>query len=529
MTITATLVKEDGEPRILDDIPVDQTTPGIISSRTKQVGDITTTITTTLVPVEGVPEEKKTDIASLKDENFPGFHRVDPDNIKPCIIATKSEIDGRKTTTVTLTEIDESKKPDTVGTQFMQNIPPSITFNIMQTGIYGFNPLPVQDAESCVIANKTVSDGEKTLLISSILREIPEENVADDGNYPQSDGLSTSEAKPGIVISKSITGDNNKTIDVTSSLVVEEDREHPVHNLQIENKSQDKPGIVTSKRVNIDNKPTEIITTIVPLKSAGTVVIDPKETSLSRFYDVPTDGIKPCYVTVTEGKDETITATITTTVVTDQDLGDTGIILSSDKKTEAIEPEETNEDITTTVTTTTTRTTEVVRDEDKADGIKPEEAAEMEPEVGISLDGGGNVRAELDLGKPAEESEQIITTIATTVTTEDRPTDILQPKPNYVPTAENEVCTGKGDGNDIGINDFDQTAWVPTVVEEQHQYLVNGEKVCFLSPHRHNCLVLDLCLQSVMLNNVYIIHYCSSLLHVNFSPISPGILYCMLY
>ena len=44
----------------------------------------------------------------------------------------------------------------------------------------GFDPLPLSDAESCVIANKVVKDGEETILFSSILQEVPVENVSGD-------------------------------------------------------------------------------------------------------------------------------------------------------------------------------------------------------------------------------------------------------------------------------------------------------------------------------------------------------------
>ena len=504
VTITATLIttEDEGKTPIPEEISSDEKKPGVISTKTLKDGDTTTTIMTTLIPVEGVPADNDGNILELKDQGFPGFDKVSPsdEDVKPCTITANSIRDGDKTTTVTVTEIDDSKKPETITYQFMQNIPPSITFNIVQTGIYGFDPLPVKDAEPCVIATKSIKDGNRTTLLTTTLQEIPDEGRSRDIAYPKFDKVSIEEAKPGIVVAKTITGDNNRTIEVASSIVVEDDKEHPVRGPKIESITQDKPGIVTTKTVNINDKPTEIKTTIVPLsEETGAIVIDPKETALTSFYDVPTENIKPCYVTVTEGKDGIITATITTMVVTDQDINDTGIILSSDKK--VVEPEPKEDDVRTTVTTTTTITTTVNPEEDKPDGDK---AYVKEQEVGIEIEGGGDfigdISGGIDLEKP-KEPEQIITTTTTTITTED--TDKLHITPQAISEVKDEVGTepeGVGDGS--GICDFDQTIRVPTTVVEQIETLFPGDKVSHSNLRQHFCIVLGHCLQTVKINNV---------------------------
>ena len=500
VTITATLIttEHEGTP-IYEEIPSDEKKPGVISTKTLKDGDTTTRITTTLIPVEGVPADNDGNILELKDQGFPGFDKVTPtyEDVKPCTITANSVRDGDKTTTITITEIDDSKKPETITSQFMQNIPPSIIFNIVQTGIYGFDPLPVKDAEPCVIATKSIKDGNKTTLLTTTLQEIPAEDRSRDIPYPKFDEITIEEAKPGIIVAKTITGDNNRTIEVTSCIVMEDDKEHPVYGPKIQSITQDKPGIVTTKTVNINDKPTEITTTIVPLsEETGAMVINPKETALTSFYDVPTENIKPCYVTVTEGKDDSITATITTTVVTDQDINDTGILLSNDKK--VVEPEPREDDVKTTVTTTTTITTTVIPEEDKPDGDK---ADVKEQEVGIEIEGGGDFSGDIsggiELEKP-KEREQIITTTTTTITTEDIATDKLHITPQVISEVKDEVGTepeGVGDGS--GICDFDQTIGVPTTVVEQIETLVHGDKVSPLNLRQHFCIVLGHCQQTI--------------------------------
>ena len=510
MTVTATMVTTENELGTVGpkDISSDETMkPGIISSKTMKDIDTTTVVTTTLVPIQGISEDNDDAILKLENQGFPGFDIVplEDEAAKPCTFTTHAVKEGNKTTTVITTEtpeVDKRKKLEAITSQYIRNIPRSITFNITQTGICGFDPVPVNDAEPCMITTKRVEDGSKTILLTTTLQELRERDGSDK-DYPNFDEICKEDVKPGVVVGKTVTEDN-KTISVTSTIVTEDDKGRPVEREgpRIENITQDKPGIIARKTVNINNKPTELTTTIVALNDTAEetvkTVIDPKDTAFSSFYDVPTDSIKPCYVTIKEGKDESKTVTVTTAVVTDQDIQNTGIVLSSDTERDTVESEQLTNDVKTSVPAITTMTTTVPLDEDKFDGDDVKPAEVTVPEVGIENDGGSDISGNRESVRPAKEPAQLITTTTTPVTFPHNDNDIPCVVPQDIPSFRDEVRTDKeGVGDGSGVND------VSITVVEQNESFITGDKVSSSSTLRLRfCIVLGHCLQTAKINNV---------------------------
>ena len=94
--------QKDLPSKYLDLIPAGEGKPGLTSSRAFKEDDTTTTVTTTLIPVRGLPEGDESDFAKLKEQGFPGFDIVSPDNssTKPCTVTTSSVKEGKKVTTI---------------------------------------------------------------------------------------------------------------------------------------------------------------------------------------------------------------------------------------------------------------------------------------------------------------------------------------------------------------------------------------------------------------------------------------------
>ncbi len=410
-TITATLITaEDAPGKTVPAAELPETAkPGVTTTKTVKDGEVTTTVTTTLVAIEGAPEANEETVMGLKDEGFPGFDKILPrdEPVKPCTVTSRVVRDGDKTTTVTITDVNESKGPESAGYRYMQNVPPSITFDILQTGIFGFDPVPLKDSQPCVIASKSVRDGTKTTLLTTTLQGLPDTVSSQSISCPSFEEATTEDAKPGIVIAKDITN-YDREMTVTSTIAIDESRQSRHRGPVVETVALDKPGVIATKIVKIKDKPTAITTTIVTTgEEEAPIVIDPRETALIGFDDVPTETVRPCYVTVKEGRDESVAATITTSVVTDQSLADAGIVLVGDKEPETVE---TTDDVTTTVTTV--ETTTITTREDLPNGPREEDVkvtqqeAPEEREVGFDEYGAGETQSEepqvLEVGLPAE-------------------------------------------------------------------------------------------------------------------------------
>ena len=73
ITIIGTLVTTDDGTPIPDKMPTGQDKPAIVTSKTFKEGDTTTTVTTTMVPMQDLPNDYQFTTGDLRAEKIPRF------------------------------------------------------------------------------------------------------------------------------------------------------------------------------------------------------------------------------------------------------------------------------------------------------------------------------------------------------------------------------------------------------------------------------------------------------------------------
>ena len=103
ITIIGALVTTDDGTPIPDEMPRGQDKPAIVTSKTFKEGNITTTVTTTMVPVQNLPNDYQFTTGDLRERRFPGFEGMPIDDTKPCSVMVDVIPEGSKTTTIMIT------------------------------------------------------------------------------------------------------------------------------------------------------------------------------------------------------------------------------------------------------------------------------------------------------------------------------------------------------------------------------------------------------------------------------------------
>ena len=331
VTVNATLVtSEDLPSKYLDFTPAGESKPGITSSRAFKEDDTTTTVTTTLVPVKGLPEGNKSNFAKLKEQGFPGFDIISPDkdSTKPCTVTTNSVKEGKKVTTVTLTEVPDVRKVSDAS----KSLPVEIQAEAAKIEPEALNNEP------CTVTTKTVKDGKKECLITSVLV-----NSKDLDDISKVDSLETSpdmqDARPGTFTRETAKdGDDEVTVETTKVTAEEIPSKKKGKNKGKDKKptSETRPGIVTTKKVKHNNKAAVLTTTLVPLqgtpKGYENNILDLLSSGFPGFNAVADDEVKPCSVTIDtipEGNKTTTITKVTSKDVPEPELEGTPCTISS--------------------------------------------------------------------------------------------------------------------------------------------------------------------------------------------------------
>ena len=312
-TIIGTLATTDEGSPVPDILPRNQDKPAIVSQRAFRDGDVTTTITTTMVPTEDLPQGYQFTTNDITEGTFPAFGDLPVQQSKPCSVTVETFPAGDKTATVTITttpsggllpaEHDEQPSQPAI-----INIP-------------GFGEVPAEDTKPCITSTKPIYDGYKTTLMTTTIMASKDDPTNEEGiPLPWKDidisGIvdKPEDSKPGIYVIKTI-GDNDNPTTITGTLITT-DEGFPV--ADVIPRGQDKPAIVTQRAFKDGDVTTTVTTTMVPAEDLPSdyqfTTGDLRENKFPGFDSMPVEQTKPCSVlieTVPEGN-KTTTITITT-------------------------------------------------------------------------------------------------------------------------------------------------------------------------------------------------------------------------
>ena len=160
ITIIGTLVTTDDGTPIPDEMPRGQNKPSVVTSKVFKEGDTTTTVTTTMVPVQDLPNDYQFTTGDLRERRFPGFGEMSMEDTKPCSVLFETIPEGNKTTTVTIiTRATKAVMPiadKPIVKETFDEVPKrkSVTIDIP-----GFGEVPTEDTKPCVITSRPIDDG----------------------------------------------------------------------------------------------------------------------------------------------------------------------------------------------------------------------------------------------------------------------------------------------------------------------------------------------------------------------------------
>ena len=212
VTVFATVVmSDDNKPAypVPNDMPQDKEKPAIVTTKSIRDGDKTTTITTTMVPIQDVPDDHKFTASDLKETRFPGFDNIPLGDTKSCTVKLQNIPDKNKSSLVTTTTVPIQEKSLMIEYPVIGN-----TFS--------------EDAKPCLISTETIKDGKNETLVSTTItvsQNVPgtEESVHIEALDINPSGFvdDSSNVQPGIVVAK-IT-DDAKPKTITATLVTSTD------------------------------------------------------------------------------------------------------------------------------------------------------------------------------------------------------------------------------------------------------------------------------------------------------------------
>ena len=184
-TITGTLVTTDEGSPVPDIMPRGQDKPAVVSQRAFRDGDVTTTITTTMVPAEDLPSDYQFTTGDLRENKFPGFDSMPVEQTKPCSVLIETVPEGNKTTTITITTMPVAELIPT------EPIPETPEIKSTTIDIPGFGEVPSEETKPCIISTKPVYDGYKTTLMTTMSYGIQRmiQNMGED--IPLSPGMTS--------------------------------------------------------------------------------------------------------------------------------------------------------------------------------------------------------------------------------------------------------------------------------------------------------------------------------------------------
>ena len=84
-TIIGTLIKGEDKAAaypIPKEMTKGQAKPGIVTTKTIEDGDVTTTVTTTMVPIQDLPKDYNFSTGDVSEGIFPGFEEMPVDDTK---------------------------------------------------------------------------------------------------------------------------------------------------------------------------------------------------------------------------------------------------------------------------------------------------------------------------------------------------------------------------------------------------------------------------------------------------------------
>ena len=302
-TITGTLITTDGSSPVTDILPRSQDKPAIVSQRAFKDGDVTTTITKTMVPADDLPQDYQFTTDDVVEGTYPAFGDMPVHQTNPCSVTVETFPAGNKTATVTITTTPSGKllprKPDA---------PPvrSAVINIP-----GFGEVPGDETKPCVTSIKPIYDGYKTTLMTTTVMASKDDPGNEEGiPVPWKDidisGIidNQEDSKPGIYVIKTIGDDDNPTT-ITGTLVTT-DKDSSVPDAIP--RGQDKPAIVSQTAFKDGDVTTTITRTMVPIEDLPSdyqfTTGDLRENKFPGFDTMPVEQTKPCSVlveTVPEG------------------------------------------------------------------------------------------------------------------------------------------------------------------------------------------------------------------------------------
>ena len=146
-TITGTLVTTEDGSSAPDVIPRGQDKPAVVSQRAFKDGDVTTTVTTSMVPAEDLPSDYQFTTEDLRKNKFPGFDSMPVEQTKPCSVLIETVPEGNKTTTITITTMPVAELIPTVP------VPETLEIKSTTIDIPGFGEVPSEETKPCIICN----------------------------------------------------------------------------------------------------------------------------------------------------------------------------------------------------------------------------------------------------------------------------------------------------------------------------------------------------------------------------------------
>ena len=334
ITIIGTLVTTDDGTPIPDEMPRGQNKPSVVTSKVFKEGDTTTTVTTTMVPMQDLPNDYQFTTGDLRERRFPGFEGMPIDDTKPCSVLVETIPEGNKTTIVTITTMQDSSTliPTEAIPHVEDNLeeipekkPETIT-------IPGFGEVPTEETKQCIINAQLIKQGDKTTLMTTTImtsKDVPGEtegvplgwkDIETTGFIDRPD-----DSAPGIYVSKKIIEDSKPTT-ITGTLVTSNNKK-PVYPVREDlQKGQDRKGIVTTKTVKKGDKTTTVTTTVVPMddlpKDYTFTSSELSDGKFPGFNQMPPEKSKPCTVAteaIPEGS-KTTTISITKLAVDERPL-----------------------------------------------------------------------------------------------------------------------------------------------------------------------------------------------------------------
>ena len=254
VTMTGTVVtSEDDTPAypIPDDMPTGKAKPAIQTTKSIKEGDITATVTTTMVPLLDLPDNYTFTSSDIKEGRFPGFDDVPSGDTKVCTVTIDNIPEGNKTNIITTTMVTTRDKP------LMIEFP-------------GFGNVATEDTKPCIVAAKEVKDGPHTTMITTTITSEQDVPEADEPVPIASDYIDVSnfvdkpeDSSPGICIVKRID-DVDTPVEITGVMVTSDDGKSALpipENLPL---GQNKPAIVTTRTIKDGDKTTRVTTTMNP-------------------------------------------------------------------------------------------------------------------------------------------------------------------------------------------------------------------------------------------------------------------------